>query len=110
MLNISQSQQGDKIVFQVDGRVDGDGATKMEDILRSVVNAGHHQLVLDLSQTNYLNSAGLRILADVLTQCRQSGGDVQLAAPNLKIMRVLEIIGFDKFFHVYPTLDAAIHS
>lgn len=110
MLNISQTQQGDKIVFQVDGRVDGDGATKMEDILRGAVSAGHHHLVIDLSQTNYLNSAGLRILADLLTQCRQQGGDVQLAAPNLKIMRVLEIIGFDKFFQVYSTLDAAVQS
>jgi anti-sigma B factor antagonist len=110
MLNILQTEQGDKIVFQVDGRVDGDGATKMEETLREVVNGGHHHLVLDLSQTNYLNSAGLRILADILTQCRQNGGDVRLAAPNLKIMRVLEIIGFDKFFHVYPTVDAAVRN
>jgi anti-sigma B factor antagonist len=110
MLTISQREQDGKLILHLDGRVDGDGATRIEETLLGAVKEGHYHLVLDLSQTNYLNSAGLRVFADVLTQCRQNGGDVQIAAPTLKITRVLQIIGFDKFFNIYPTLEAAVKS
>jgi anti-sigma B factor antagonist len=108
MLTITHQEQNGKQVFGIDGRVDADGATQMEQTITKVLNAGKYQLVLDLSQTNYLNSAGLRVMADVLTQCQDKGGDVKIAAPNLKITRVFEIIGFDKFFHVYETIEAAL--
>jgi anti-sigma B factor antagonist len=110
MLTISHDHQGNKVVYQLHGRVDGDGAAQMQELLRGALKDGQYHLVLDLSHTNYLNSGGLRVLADLLTQCRQNGGDVKLAAPNPKIMRILEIIGFDKFFNVYPTVDAAVQS
>ena len=108
MLTISQNQKDNVVIFVIDGRVDSEGAMKMEETLYHVVKAGNFHLVLDLSQTNYMNSAGLRTLADVLTQCREQGGDLKLAAPNPKILRVLQIIGFDKFFNVYDNLDEAV--
>lgn len=108
MLTIDSWEKNGKQVFVIDGRVDTDGAVQLESRLSQAVKQGHHNLVLDLTETNYLNSAGLRILADILTQCRDQSGDVLIAAPNIKVMRVLEIIGFDKFFTVYSTVDEAV--
>lgn len=110
MLTIAKTEQGGKLVYSIDGRVDTEGAQEMEIELNKATTSGHYLLVLDLSKTNYLNSAGLRILADILTQCRDNDGDCKLASPNTKVMRVLEIIGFDKFFNVYDTIEAAINT
>jgi anti-sigma B factor antagonist len=110
MLTINRWDKDGKQVFVIDGRVDTDGAHQMEEQLTKSITDGNYHIVLDLSETNYLNSAGLRILADVLTQCRDKGGDVKLAAPNSKVMRVLEIIGFDKFFNVFLTVEDALVS
>lgn len=108
MLTISQNEAGGHRVYVIDGRVDTDGAHRLEEQLNAALAEGQYRIVLDLSKTNYLNSAGLRILADILTRCRDNDGDCKLAAPNAKVMRVLEIIGFDKFFSVYETVEAAV--
>jgi anti-sigma B factor antagonist len=108
MLTILKNEQSGHVIYTIDGRVDTEGSRQMETTLRQALAAGYYMLVVDLSKTNYLNSAGLRILADVLTQCRENDGDCKLAAPNAKVMRVLEIIGFDKFFNVYPNLNDAL--
>ena len=64
-------------------------------------------MVLDMTNVQYICSAGLRTLADVLTKNKEKGGDLKLAALNPKVMRILRIIGFDKFFSIYETAGAA---
>jgi anti-anti-sigma factor len=65
-------------------------------------------MVLDMAGVSYISSAGLRTLADVLTRNREAGGDLKLVALNKKVLRVLRIIGFDRFFSLYDTVEAAI--
>ena len=65
-------------------------------------------MVLDMAQVGYIGSARLRTLADVLTRNREASGDLNLVALNRKVLRVLRIIGFDRFFSLYDTVEAAI--
>jgi len=63
--------------------------------------------VLDLSGVTYINSAGLRTLADFLTRNRASGGDLHLVSLSPKVERVFKIIGFDRFFDIYDSVEEA---
>jgi anti-sigma B factor antagonist len=108
MLTITHTEKDGRAIFGIDGRVDTDSAKQMEVELGKAVGDGNYQIVLDLSQTHYLNSEGLRILADILTQCRAKDGDVKIAAPNLKVLRVFQIIGFDRFFKIFDSVEAAL--
>ena len=107
-MNITQRDQNGVIVFELDGRVDTQGALDMDLALQAAVSGGKYKMVLDMAQVDYISSAGLRTLADVLTRNRESGGDLKLVALNRKVLRVLRIIGFDKFFALYNTVEAAI--
>jgi anti-anti-sigma factor len=107
-MNISQHEEGGIIVIALGGRVDTAGAIELERALQAEHEAGNYRLVLDMSDLTYLNSAGLRILADFLTISRDNGGDLHLAALNNKIRRVFEIIGFDNFFKIFDESSAAI--
>jgi anti-anti-sigma factor len=80
----------------------------MDRVLQAAVTEGKHKMVLDMAQVSYLSSAGLRTLADVVTRNREAGGDLKLVALSRKVLRVLRIIGFDRFFALYDTLEAAI--
>jgi anti-sigma B factor antagonist len=95
-------------VFTLDGRIDTEGAVDMDLALQAAASAGQHHMVLDMAQVRYIGSAGLRTLADVLTKNQDAGGDLKLVALNPKVQRVFRIIGFDKFFSIYETLDEAI--
>ena len=107
-MNISERVEKGITVFVLEGRIDTEEAVEMDQTLQAAVSQGQHKMVLDMASVRYISSAGLRTLADVLTKNKQAGGDLKLVALNQKVVRVFRIIGFDKFFAVYDTCEAAI--
>ena len=107
-MNIIEREEMGVSVFVLDGRIDTQGAIDLDLALQAAVSEGKHKMVLDMADVRYICSAGLRTLADVFTKNRDAGGDLKLAALNPKVLRVFRIIGFDKFFVLYDTTEAAI--
>jgi anti-anti-sigma factor len=107
-MNINERAQNGVTVFEMDGRVDSQGALEMDAALQAAVTEGKHKMVLDMAEVTYISSAGLRTLADVVTRNREAGGDLKLVAVNRKVLRVLRIIGFDQFFALHDTVEAAV--
>jgi len=106
-MHITSREQNGVTVFVLEGRVDSNGAAEMDSALQESTASRHYKMVLDMSGVTYINSAGLRTLADILTQNRANGGDLRLVALSAKVERVFKIIGFDKFFETYDSVDAA---
>lgn len=107
-MNIMESDHNGVTVFDLDGRIDTQGAVDIDLALQAAVSAGKYNMVLDMAKVDYISSAGLRTLADVLTKNREHGGDLKLVGLNRKVLRVLRIIGFDRFFSLYDTVEAAL--
>jgi anti-sigma B factor antagonist len=107
-MNITQRDEKGVTVFLLEGRVDTAGASEMDQALQAAVAQGKHKLVLDMGQVSYISSAGLRTLADIVTRNREAGGDLKLVALNPKVLRVLRIIGFDRFFSIHDTVEEAL--
>jgi anti-sigma B factor antagonist len=108
MLDIIERDENGVAVFVLTGRIDTEGAVDMDLALQAAVSEDKAKMVLDMAEVRYIGSAGLRTMADVLTKNKEVGGDLKLVAVNRKVLRVLRIIGFDKFFSIYDTLDEAI--
>lgn len=109
-MNIRESEQNGVTIFVVSGRVDSEGAVDLDLALQTAVSEGKSRIVMDMSDVRYINSAGLRTLADILTQTQAADGNLALVDLNPKVARVFQIIGFDKFFDVFPTVDEALQS
>ncbi len=107
-MNISAQQRDAITILYLEGRIDGEGALELDKALQGVLADGHVRLVLDMSQVSYINSAGLRTLADALSQAQQRQGDVKLVTLSPKVLRVLQIIGFDRFFDMHASLPEAL--
>lgn len=106
-MDITERVENGITVFVLEGRIDTQGAVDLDLALQAAVSEGQYKMVLDMAEVRYICSAGLRTLADVFTKNREQGGDLKLVALNPKVLRVFRIIGFDKFFSVYDTLEAA---
>jgi anti-anti-sigma factor len=106
-MDIVENTDNGITVFTLAGRVDSDGAVDLDLALQTATSENKHKMILDMADVRYINSAGLRTLADILTQNRENGGDLLLVAMNPKIKRVFEIIGFDQFFTSYDSLADA---
>jgi anti-anti-sigma factor len=107
-MNITESERNDIHVFTVGGRIDTLSASVVERVLQDAVLDGKRNIVLDMSDVNYINSAGSRTLANVLVRLRARGGDLKLAALSQRALRVFRIIGFDKVFALYDTVEMAL--
>lgn len=107
-MNITQRDEKGVTVFMLEGRVDTAGAEEMDQALQAAVAQGKYKMVLDLGQVSYISSAGLRTLADIVTRNREAGGDLKLVALNPKVLRVLRIIGFDRFFSIHDAIEQAL--
>ncbi len=96
------------MICVLEGRVDSAGASQLDEELQHALTDGQYKIVLDMAGVTYINSSGLRTLADVLTQSRAQEGDLRLVALSPKVERVFKIIGFDKFFDTYTAVDDAL--
>ncbi len=106
-MDITLREENGVTIFVLEGRIDSEGAVDLDLALQTAMAERKYRLILDMAKVRYLNSAGLRTLADILTQARENGGDLLLVALSPKVQRVFQIIGFDKFFKIYPDVAVA---
>ncbi|WP_322815158.1 WecB/TagA/CpsF family glycosyltransferase [Chloroflexus sp.] len=65
-----------------------------------------HYLILDLSQTKFLDSSALGALVALARQARAKGGDLFLLNVQEPILRILDLLKLDRFFERFPDLSA----
>lgn len=106
-MKITTREDNGITIFSLEGRVDSEGAVQLDDVLQSSLDNNNFKLVLEMSQVQYINSAALRTLADVITRSQEHNGDLKLVALQPKVKRVLQIVGFDKFSSIYDTIESA---
>jgi anti-anti-sigma factor len=95
-------------VITVTGRVDSATATEFENTVNEVIEKGKHNLVLDLSEVEFLSSAGLRVLVTTRKTLQAAGGDIVLAEPSDRVVETLDTAGLDVLFERYDSREAAI--
>ena len=95
-------------VITVTGRVDSATATEFETTINEVIEKGKHNLVLDLSDVEFLSSAGLRVLVTTRKTLQAAGGDIVLAEPSDRVVETLDTAGLDVLFERYDSREAAI--
>jgi anti-sigma B factor antagonist len=99
-------------VVTVVGRVDSSTAPQLDQTLKGLVDNGHFKLVLDLSEVDYMSSAGLRAMVSCLREVKKGVrmGDLRLANPSERVAEVLELAGLDQVFQVFEDQVGAVGS
>lgn len=106
-MSISQQQSGSIQLVQVSGRLDQDQTPQLEATLSHLLDAGNHFFIIDLAETTYINSGGLRTLVSAWRKARQVGGNLVLFGLNERLQEVFGMVGFDKVFQIYPNAKSA---
>jgi anti-anti-sigma factor len=97
-------------VVSIIGRVDGSTAGEFETTLNELRESGKNNLVLDMSEVDFVSSAGLRVLVNTRKAVQSSGGSIVLASPSEQVIETLDIAGLDVLFQQYPDRESAIGS
>jgi anti-sigma B factor antagonist len=96
-------------LIEINGRVDSVEAVKLADALAAAQQRGMYRIIVDMSQLEYMSSAGFRALGDAQRNSkRQPRGEVVLARVPPRIHEALEMVGFAGYFHISESVDSAL--
>ena len=91
-MNIKKELQDEKMVVAIEGRLDTTTAPELEEELKSSLE-GVKELELDLSELEYISSAGLRVLL-ATQKVMQAQGAMKVTHVGDVVMEVFEVTGF----------------
>ena len=109
-MDIRAEQLEEIVVISIEGDIDALTADEASVFLRAQLDGGREQLVVDLSQVNFMSSSGIRLLLEILKKSREQGGDLRLAAAPAGVTRTLEITGLTRVLKAYPSVEEAVAS
>jgi anti-sigma B factor antagonist len=101
-LVLTTDRDGERAVVTVQGELDAYAAPGLEDHISALLSDGVRTLVLDLSQTAFLDSSGLRALLTVHRKLDSGDGRFELRNPSEPVLRLLEITGLRDHFGLTP--------
>jgi anti-anti-sigma factor len=78
----------------VSGRIDGEGANKLEEEVLKAMRAGAKSIYVNLSGATFLCSAGLRVLLQYWRQMKNSQRSLLATRPSPEVDAVLGTSGF----------------
>ena len=97
------------IIASPKGRFDILSAPTVRAKLDELLAEGAVDFVVDLSETLFLDSAGMAVLVSLLRRARQAGGDAKLVWPGHEAARrVLTLTRFDRVFDIANSVEAAL--
>lgn len=83
------------LVLAVRGRLDAESAGELRHAVAAEVRQGAHAITLDLVETTFLSSAGIRVLFETQREAREAGGDCHIGAASPSVRKVLELTRLD---------------
>ena len=101
---------GRTAVVTAAGEIDLTNAESLRDSLLSALNAGALGLVVDLTATTFLDSAGVTALVRASRRTQASEATLRLAVTAPAVLRVLNLVGIDRMLQVHPSVADAVAS
>ena len=83
----------------------GNQLTDVEHVIRETIKQGSRKLVLDFSGLNFMDSAGIGVLAMCVAIMEREGGKLVVAGATGHVEQLLELTHLNRLVGMYP--DAA---
>ena len=107
-LSLTTRSEGGRTVVEVGGEIDVYTAPKLRDKLDQLIEAGNHQLVVDLERVEFMDSAALGVLVGALRKMEAHDGSLSLVCTRERLLKIFRITHLDKAFEIHPDVASAI--
>ena len=97
------------IMLKTTGRIDGSNAPDLSDALNAITDSGKYNIVFDMTDINFMASAGWWVLIDIQKTCKRfNRGELVLAKIDPEIRASLDLVGMGTYFQIYDDVTAAV--
>jgi anti-sigma B factor antagonist len=99
---------GERHVLAVRGEIDLFTAPELKQVLAESIEAGRIRIIVDLTDTTFLDSTALGVLIGAVKRLRSRDGGLAIVNIDENIAKTFEITGLDQIFTIVPTREEAI--
>jgi len=111
MMELTRRAVGQVTVLDLSGRLtSNEGSGRLKEKVTSLVFEGQNQIVLNLANLSYMDSAGLGEMVACYTTASKGGGRVKLANTTGRIKDLLTITKLLTVFDAYDSEAEAVES
>jgi anti-sigma B factor antagonist len=108
---MKQRQVGSIVILTPKGYLTGgDETEELEQALKGLGESGNKHLVINLAETQHLNSTALGVLISAHTNYTRRAGQMKLCSVDKRIENIFVITKLSLVFDVYPNEEQAIAS
>ncbi|MGH7797347.1 MAG: STAS domain-containing protein [Candidatus Binatia bacterium] len=99
-MEITVRKTADIVTLNLSGKLDTTRAKMFEEKILAQIESGGRRFIIDLSQLDYIGSAGLRVfvLAAKRLNSASANGKIVLSALHGPVREVFDIAGFSSLF------------
>jgi anti-sigma B factor antagonist len=88
--------------------IDFSNAAGLRAALLQAAASGHGTFVVDMSRTQFCDTAGLHALVGAHKRARAEGGQVVLVIGGSAVLRIFSVTGLDRVIPYFPSLEQAL--
>ena len=100
----------DIAVIDLKGEVDLYTAPEFKQHLLKQIEQGTIKLVIDFTDTTFIDSTTLGVLVGGVKRLRPLGGQLVLVCSDRNIIKIFEITGLHRVFEIHGTRDEALEA
>jgi anti-sigma B factor antagonist len=97
--------EGGVQAVEVIGELDVLVAPELRETLVRLIESGTTCLLVDLSETTFIDSTAIGVLYGRLSELESSGGSLSIVCRNPNVLRTFQIAGMDRAFAIFGTRD-----
>ncbi len=110
-LKVSVRQVGEVAVVDLSGKITlGEGSGTLRDTVADISGKGNKNILLNMEDVSYIDSAGLGELVGSYTSVTNKGGQLKLVNLQSKLKDLMQITKLHTVFRVFESEDEAIAS
>ncbi len=106
-MEINLKNQQDICIAELTGDIDGQTSSMVQEKLLSLLTF-QSRVILNLTEVEYMSSAGLRVLLNLYKQAENQGSKIILIGLSEDVKDVMEVTGFLNFFTLSNNLETAL--
>ena len=99
-----------RYVVAVGGEIDLFTAPELKSAIGEALESGHTRIVVDLTETTFLDSTALGVLIGAVKRLRSRDGVLTIVNTDPNIAKTFEITGLDQIFTIRPTRGEAVQA
>lgn len=101
-------ESGEVVVFDVEGQLIVGNRQELKQAVLNELEQGARKILVDFTNTGYIDSSGLGVLVSLSKKIREQGGELRLSSLNEDLRTLFELTKLDTLFRIADSREEGL--